>query len=377
MIRFNFPHITGKEIDYIKDVIDQGRLSGDGVYTKKCALIFKERFNYQHSFLTTSCTDALEMAAILIDIQPGDEVIIPSYTFVSTANAFVLRGAKIVFADSQSIHPNVDHSQLESLVTERTRAIVVVHYAGVSCAMDEIMEVARRHNLVVVEDAAQALGSLYKGKSLGTIGDYGAVSFHETKNIVCGEGGLLVVNDSAKVLRAEIVREKGTNRTSFFRGEVEKYGWVDVGSSFLASEILAAFLFAQLEQFDLIQQKRMLLWERYYSAFTELQSLGYTLPLIPSYAHHNAHIFYLLCPSLEVRTALIDFLNTQGIKAVFHYVPLHNSKYYTRINSERLDPLPNAERFGDLLVRLPLFPDLSIDDQDLIIEKVYSFARGK
>ncbi|MFZ1809274.1 MAG: dTDP-4-amino-4,6-dideoxygalactose transaminase [Cyclobacteriaceae bacterium] len=376
MIRFNFPHITGKEIDYIRDVINNGRLSGDGLYTKRCIVAFKEKFNYSNSFLTTSCTDALEMAALLMDIKHGDEVIMPSFTFVSTANAFVLRGASIVFADSLPDHPNIDYHQIEPLITDRTKAIVVVHYGGVSCAMNEIIEVARKYNLLVVEDAAQALGSRYHDQFLGTIGDYGTVSFHETKNIVCGEGGLLVVNDSTKIARAEIIREKGTNRTSFFRGEIDKYGWVDVGSSFLASEILAAFLFAQLEHFDIIQNKRMVLWNRYMSRLAGLTASGYRLPMIPYYAVHNAHIFYLICPTIEIRTALIDYLNSHGIKAVFHYIPLHGSKFYKSTTTIPPRALPNSEIFGDLLLRLPLFPDLTIEDQDLIIDRIHEFIKN-
>lgn len=375
MIRFNFPYATGKEIAYIQDTIRDGRLSGDGIYTQKCKVFFKEYFGFTNNFFTTSGTTALEMAALLMEIIPGDEVIMPSYTFVSTANAFVLRGAKIVFADSLIDHPNIDHDKIESLVTQKTKAIVVVHYAGVACHMDKISEVAKKHKLWIVEDAAQAICSTYNGIPLGALGDFAAMSFHETKNIVCGEGGLLIVKDNKYAKRAEIIREKGTNRSSFFRGEVDKYGWVDIGSSFLASELLAAFLYAQLEELDKIQTKRKKIWNFYNEQLAELLTFGYELPAIPSYAHHNSHIFYLLCPNLEIRSRMINFLNANEIKAVFHYLPLHQSPYYSRTSGGTLKSLPNAEKFGDCLLRLPIYPDLSEDDQNLIIKKIIAFVK--
>jgi dTDP-4-amino-4,6-dideoxygalactose transaminase len=298
----------------------------------------------------------------------------PSYTFVSTANAFVLRGAKIIFADSLPDHPNIDPSTLESLITSKTKAIVVVHYGGIACDMDNILKIASKHNLKVIEDAAHSVDATYKGRYLGTIGDYGAFSFHETKNIVCGEGGLLVVNDKSQIPRAEILREKGTNRSAFFRGEIDKYGWVDVGSSFLSSEILAAFLFAQLEMISEIQEKRIAIWKRYSEGLNELADSGYGLPIIPEYASNNAHLFYIICSNLKQRTNLIAHLNAHGIKAVFHYQPLHESKYYKQIHPSTPN-LPNSVKFGDTLVRLPLFAGLEIADQNFIIEKVLEYVR--
>lgn len=377
MIRFSFPYTTGKEIAYMQDVILKGRLSGDGYYTEKCKEYFYSVFGFKNNFLTTSGTSALEIAALLMDISPGDEIIMPSYTFVSTANAFVLRGAKIVFVDSLSDHPNIDHEAIEAVITEKTKAIVVVHYAGVACSMDPILHLAKKHNLVVVEDAAQAIDSYYKGQVLGTLGDYAAFSFHETKNITCGEGGLLVVKDETKAKRAEIIREKGTNRSAFFRGEIDKYGWVDVGSSFLPSELLAAFLFAQLEGMKSIQERRIQLWANYNSELSVLNECGYGLPLIPSYATNNAHIFYLLCPTLEDRTLLINYLRANGVAAVFHYLPLHLSKYY-RESLDALGPkLPQAERYSDTLLRLPLYAGLTDNEQQFIINKVLDFVFHK
>lgn len=377
MIRFNVPYISGKELEYITDAMNRGHLSGDGIYTKNCNRIFRERLGFQHPFLTTSGTDALEMAAILAGIEAGDEVIIPSYTFVSTVNAFVLRGARIVFADSLPNHPNIDHTTLEELITPKTRAVVVVHYAGIACDMDAIMDIARRHNLIVIEDAAHSIDARYKDKPLGSIGNFGAFSFHETKNIVCGEGGMLSVNDPALSHRAEIIREKGTNRTAFFRGEIDKYGWVDVGSSFLASEILAAFLFAQLESLDEIQKKRLAIWNRYNTELAFLAERGFGLPLIHEYASNNAHMFYLLCPSLEERTKLMQHLNSNGVKAVFHYQPLHESAFYRSHNPGMNRELPNSVRFGDTLLRLPLFAGLTAADQDTIISQVAAYAGAR
>ena len=359
MIDFNRPHLTGKETHYIYQAVADGKLSGNGVFTKKCQQFFEERYGFKKCLLTTSCTDALEMAAILCDIQPGDEVIVPSYTFVSSALAFVRAGAKIVFADSMKKNPNIDAEKIESLITPRTKVIVPVHYAGVACDMDCIMEIANRHNILVVEDAAQAIDSYYKGRPLGSIGHLSAFSFHETKNIISGEGGMLCINDERFIRRAEIIWEKGTNRAEFFRGEVNKYGWVDTGSSFLPSEVIAAFLWAQLEHLDDIQSRRKHLWELYYFNLSPLalspNSL-ITLPSLPEYATNNAHMFYLVCNSLEQRTALIKHLKDNGIQAVFHYLSLHSSPYYMDKHDGR--ELPECDRYADCLVRLPMFYDL-------------------
>ena len=359
MIDFNRPHLTGKELLYIRQAVEENRkISGNGVFTKKCQLYFEEKFGFKKCLLTTSCTDALEMAAILCDIQPGDEVIVPSYTFVSSALAFVRSGAKIVFADSMERNPNVDAEKLEELITPRTKVIVPVQYAGVACDMDRIMEIADRHGLLVVEDAAQAIDSFYKGRPLGSIGHMAAFSFHETKNIISGEGGMLVINDERFIRRAEIIWEKGTNRAEFFRGEVNKYGWCDTGSSFLPSEIIAAFLWAQLEEMDTIQAKRKTLWNEYYRLLKPLADKGcFRLPDIPDYATNNAHMFYLVCNSLEERTALIKKLRENDIQAVFHYLSLHGSPYYLEKHDGR--DLPNCDKYADCLVRLPMYYDLT------------------
>jgi dTDP-4-amino-4,6-dideoxygalactose transaminase len=311
------------------------------------------------------------MAALLLDIKPGDEVIMPSYTFVSTPNAFVLRGAHIVFADSTAENPNLDPAQLESLITPRTRAIVPVHYAGIACDMDPIMEIANRHNLFVVEDAAQAIDSYYKGRPLGTIGHLAAFSFHETKNIISGEGGMLAINDEQFAARAEIIREKGTNRSSFFRGEVDKYGWVDYGSSFLPSDIIAAFLWAQLENLRDIQTKRVAIWERYYHELEPLTKHGIGLPNVPDFATKNGHMFYMVCRSLEERTALIESLKSQGINPVFHYLSLHTSPFYAEKHDGRV--LPWSDHYTDCLIRLPLYYELSAEQQKRIIDAILAF----
>ncbi len=371
-IPFNKPYLSGKETEYIVQAVASGKISGDGLFTERCHEFFEQRYGYQKVFLTTSCTDALEMGALLFDIGPGDEVIVPSYTFVSTANAFVLRGAKIVFADSENATPNIDAGTLEELITPRTKAIVPMHYAGMACDMDLILDVARRHNLLVMEDAAQAIESFYKGKSLGSFGNLAAFSFHETKNVISGEGGLLAVNDERLLQRAEIVREKGTNRSSFFRGEVNKYGWVDIGSSFLPSDIIAAFLYAQLECLEDIQARRAWLWSLYHERLKHLEARGCVrLPVVPSYATNNAHMFYILCGGVEERTRLIDRLKQQGILAVFHYLPLHRSPYYTARHDGR--DLPNAERYGDCLLRLPLFYELKEEEVDEIVQCINAF----
>lgn len=375
MIPFNKPYLSGKETEYIQLAVESGKISGDGVYTKKCHDFFETKFGFNKVLLTTSCTDALEMAAILIDIQEGDEVIIPSYTFVSTVNAFVLRGATIVFADSESSTPNIDVDIIESLITPRTKAIVPVHYAGVACDMDKIMELADKHKIFVVEDAAQAIDSYYKGRPLGSIGHLAAFSFHETKNIISGEGGMLVINDERFAKRAEIIREKGTNRSSFFRGEVDKYGWVDIGSSFLPSDIIAAFLFAQLENLDRIQKRRTELWNRYNDGFKEAAANDLiNIPFIPEYATCNGHMFYLVAKNLEQRNQIIDACKSKDIHPVFHYLSLHKSPYFSQYYIG--DELPNSDFYTDSLLRLPLYFELSFEDQDLVIESILKVLKA-
>lgn len=374
MIPFNKPFLTGKEAHYMYQAVYTGKLSGNGVFTKKCQEFFEGRYGFLKCLMTTSGTDALEMAAILCNIQPGDEVIVPSYTFVSSALAFVRQGAKIVFADSSTDNPNIDADKLEALITERTRVIVPVHYAGVACDMDRIMDIARRHHLLVVEDAAQAIDSYYKGRPLGGIGHLGCFSFHETKNVTAGgEGGLLVINDEQFVRRAEIIWEKGTNRAEFFRGMVNKYGWVDTGSSFLPSEINSAFLLAQLENLDAIQQQRKHIWEMYREGLGILEEKGLTtLPVISKDATNNGHMFYLLCRSLEERTGLITNLKKQHITAVFHYLSLHLSDYYRKHN-EDIPTLPECDRYADTLVRLPMYYELKDEDVREIIGHILTY----
>ena len=366
MIPFNKPYLTGQETNYINDAVSTGKISGNGKYTKLCQNFFEEHYGIKKCLLTTSCTDALEMAAILINIKPGDEVIMPSYTFVSTSNAFVLRGANIIFADSYSDNPNMDVDSIEELITDKTRAIVPVHYAGIACDMDKIMELAKKHNLFVVEDAAQAIDSYYTGKdgikkALGSIGHLAAFSFHETKNIISGEGGLLAINDEQFIERAEIIWEKGTNRSAFFRGSVDKYGWVDIGSSFLPSEIIAAFLWAQLENLKKIQEKRIEIWNNYANKlknFAEENEIQ--LPQIPVYATNNGHMFFMVCKNIEQRTAIINKLKENNILAVFHYLSLHKSPYYTAKHDGR--NLPETDKFSDCLLRLPLFFELEYEE---------------
>ena len=369
MIDFNRPYLTGREAHYMYQAVMKGKLSGNGEFTKRCQSFFEERYGFKKCLLTTSCTDALEMAAILCDIQPGDEVIVPSYTFVSSALAFVREGAKIVFADSMERNPNIDAETLEALITPKTKVIVPVHYAGVACDMDKIMEIANKYNLIVVEDAAQAIDSYYKGRPLGSIGHLSAFSFHETKNIIAGEGGMLAINDERFIRRAEIIWEKGTNRAEFFRGEVNKYGWVDTGSSFLPSEVVAAFLWAQLEELDDIQNRRKLLWNKYYELLKPLADKGiFTLPDVPDYATNNAHMFYIVCNNLEERTALIKKIKENGAQAVFHYLSLHSSEYYNDKHDGR--DLPNCDRYADCLVRLPLFYELEEKQVDYITDVI-------
>lgn len=374
MIPFNKPYLTGKEVHYMYQAVFTGKLSGNGVFTKKCQQYFEEKYGFKKSIMTTSGTDALEMAAILCDVKPGDEVIVPSYTFVSSALAFVRQGAKIIFADSYSDNPNIDADKIEALITDKTKVIVPVHYAGVACDMDKIMDIANRHNLFVVEDAAQAIDSYYKGKPLGGIGHFGCFSFHETKNVTAGgEGGLLCVNDERFIRRAEIIWEKGTNRAEFFRGMVNKYGWVDTGSSFLPSEINSAFLWAQLENLEMIQSRRKHIWNMYHEGLKDLASKGFVcMPNIPDYATNNGHMFYMVCRSLDERTALINYLKQHDALAVFHYLSLHKSEYYLTNGGKEAD-LPNCDKFADQLVRLPMYYDLTDEEVVLIINLIVEF----
>jgi dTDP-4-amino-4,6-dideoxygalactose transaminase len=366
-IPFNKPYLHGRELVYIAQAVASGKISGDGMFTLKCHDFFERRYGFPKVLMTTSCTDALEMAALLLDIKPGDEVIVPSYTFVSSANAFVLRGANIVFADSEPDRPHIDPLHLESLITSRTRAIVVVHYAGVACDMDPILDLARKHDIKVVEDAAQAVDSFYKGRPLGGLGVLGTFSFHETKNVIAGEGGLLAINDPSYITRAEIIREKGTNRSAFFRGEVDKYGWVDLGSSFLPSDIISAYLYAQLEVLDDIQAKRKLLWARYHSNLSgRVEQFGMALPHIPEYASNNAHIYYLLARNLRHRTELLARLKRAGVGAIFHYLSLHTSPYFKAHHDGRA--LPNSDRYSETLIRLPLHMQLTPAECDRVCD---------
>ena len=377
MIPFNKPYLTGKEMQYIEDAVKSGKISGNGLFTKKCQEFFEKEFGFKKTLLTTSCTDGLEMAAILADIKEGDEVIVPSFTFVSTALAFVRQGADIVFADSYSNNPNIDTDQLEALITEKTKAIVVVHYAGVACDMDKIMSIANKHGIIVIEDAAQAIDSYYISKdgtkkALGSIGHLSAFSFHETKNIISGEGGMLCINDDRFIQRAEIIWEKGTNRSQFFRGEVDKYSWVDTGSSFLPSEIISAFLWAQIENMRDIQDKRIKIWNRYYEGLSSFEPVSIKkpkLPLVPEYATNNAHMFYLVCDNVDDRTRFIQHLKDKGILSVFHYLSLHKSSYYEKY-STRKSELPNSDMFSDCLVRLPLFYELTDEQVEYIINTI-------
>ena len=388
MIHFNRPYMTGKETDYIRDAVRGGKISGNGEYTKRCQRYFEERYGFKKCLLTTSGTDALEMAAILTGVGPGDEVIVPSYTFVSTALAFLRCGAKVVFADSRDDEPNVDAAKIESLVTPRTKVIVPVHYAGCACDMDAIMDIANRHGLLVVEDAAQAIDSYYrpvsdkgqptadKGRALGSIGHLGCFSFHETKNIISGEGGMLTINDERFIRRAEIIWEKGTNRAEFFRGEVNKYGWVDIGSSFLPTEIVSAFLWAQLEHLDEIQTERKRLWQNYWAFLEDMRRKtadAFQLPKIPEYATNNAHMFYLLFPDLAKRSDFIAKMKAQDVLTVFHYLPLHSSAYYKAQHDGR--ELPNCDRYADTLVRLPLYCGLA-PDQDKVLAAIKKALEG-
>ncbi|MBR4965386.1 MAG: dTDP-4-amino-4,6-dideoxygalactose transaminase [Lachnospiraceae bacterium] len=375
MINFNVPPYTGKEMEYIAKAVANQKICGDGEFTKKCNEWMEKQTGTAKALLTTSCTHATELAAILADIKPGDEVIMPAYTFVSTADAFVLRGATAVFVDIRPDTMNIDENLIEAAITEKTRAIVPVHYAGVSCEMDKIMEIAKKYNLCVIEDAAQGIMATYKGKALGAIGDYGCYSFHETKNFSMGEGGAILIQNAEKIEEAEIVREKGTNRAKFFRGQIDKYTWVDKGSSYLPSDMNAAYLYAQLELAKEITAARLSVWDRYHEAFAELEAAGkITRPFVPEYCEHNAHMYYLKCKDLEERTKLIAFLKEQGVMAVFHYVPLHTApagEKFARFHGEDVYTTRESER----LVRLPMYYGLKDDEVEYIISKVKEFYK--
>lgn len=373
MIRFNVPPYVGKETEYMKEAIDSHKICGDGEFTKRCNAWIEKHTGTAKALLTTSGTQALEMAALLSDIQPGDEVILPSYTFVSTANAFVLRGAKLVFVDIRPDTMNIDEKLIEDAITDKTRAIVPVHYAGVGCEMDTIMDIAKRHNLVVVEDAAQGVNAFYKGRALGSIGDYGCFSFHETKNYSMGEGGAILINRPEQIEDAEIIREKGTDRSRFFRGQVDKYTWVNIGSSFLPSDINAAYLMAQLEMADEINENRLQSWARYNEGLQDLAQEGVIeLPYIPEECAHNAHMFYIKTKDMEERKALISYLKERDIAAVFHYVPLHSAPAglrFGRFHGEDRYTTKESER----LLRLPMYYNLSESDQQKVIDAVHGF----
>lgn len=369
MIPFNKPFLTGNEIRYIQEAVKSGKISGNGIFTKRCQAFLEKHFGFKKVLLTTSCTDALEMCAILSGIEPGDEVIVPSYTFVSTALAFIRQGAKVVFADSRTDRPGIDEKAIEPLITSRTKAIVPVHYAGIACDMDKIAAIASRYNLKIIEDAAQAIDSYYKNKPLGSFGDMAAFSFHETKNINAGEGGMIVINNDAYIKRAEIIWEKGTNRAEFFRGEVNKYGWVDIGSSFLPSEITAAFLWAQLENLDKIQTKRRKIWDYYNKTLTKWAlEHEVELPIIPDYATQNGHLFYLVFKDIESRSRVIDRLKENGIVSVTHYISLHSSKFYSGKHDGRI--LKESDRYTDTLLRLPLYYELSESELQRIVKTI-------
>lgn len=373
---FNKPYLTGKETQYIVDAVNSGKISGNGKYTQLCQEFFEKKYGFKKVLLTTSCTDALEMCAILAAIKPGDEVIVPSFTFVSTAIAFVRQGAKIVFADSCADNPNIDADKIEALITSNTKAIIPVHYAGVGCDMDKIMELSARYNLLVIEDAAQAIDSYYtfrdgRRKALGSIGHLAAFSFHETKNIISGEGGMLAINDERFIHRSEIIWEKGTNRAEFFRGEVNKYGWVDTGSSFLPSEVIAAFLWAQIENIDGIQQKRISLWNAYYEGLKNVDPSVVKLPKIPENCSNNAHMFYICLADTAARTLLIRLLKDNGYQSVFHYISLHSSDYYAAKHGDRA--LPFSDHFTDTLLRLPMYYELEMADIAAVVATIQNF----
>jgi dTDP-4-amino-4,6-dideoxygalactose transaminase len=371
-IFFNKPFLSGRELEYIREAVESGKISGNGIFSGKCQSFFEQKYGFLKVLLTSSCTDALEMAAILCDIKPGDEVIAPSFTFVSTVNAFVLRGAEIVFCDVRADYPCIDAAAIEKLVTSRTRAIVLTHYAGIACDMDAIGAIAQRHHLFIVEDAAHAIDSYYKDRPLGGLGHFSAFSFHETKNISSGEGGMLVINDERFIGRAEILHEKGTNRSKYFRGEINKYSWVDIGSSFLPSDVTAAFLFAQAENLERIQAKRRAIWDRYFEGLAPLQEQGkLRLPTVPAYSTNNAHLFYVITDDQPQRDALIEALAKKGVMAVFHYVPLHRSEYYLKDHAQ--ETLVNTEHFSACLLRLPLYFELTEAQIDYVIGCIKNF----
>lgn len=375
MINFNKPPYIGEELDNIKQAVENLKICGDGPFTKKCNIWLEERFHAQKVLLTTSGTTALDMAMLLCDLKPGDEVILPSYTFSSTATSAVLAGAKLVFVDIRPDTMNIDENKIEAAITERTKVIVPVHYAGVSCEMDKIMEIAKKHNLYVVEDAAQGVMSTYKGKALGTIGDYGCYSFHETKNYSMGEGGALLIRDGKNAELAEIIREKGTNRSKFFRGQIDKYTWVEAGSSYLPSDMNAAYLWAQLQKADEINENRLQSWNRYYEGLKDLEEAGkIELPYIPEYCEHNAHMFYIKAKDLEERSALISYLKENGVTAVFHYIPLHTApagKEYGRFHGKDKYTTKESER----IIRLPMYYELDEQDAKKVMDLIHTFYK--
>lgn len=373
-IPYNKPFLTGRELEYIQQAVQQGQISGNGAFTKRCHEWFRKRYGFQHNLLTTSCTDALEMCALLLDIGPRDEVILPAYTFVSTANAFALRGAKLRFADSMAANPNICPNSVEKLITKKTKAIVIVHYGGSACDMERLLQIAKAHNIAIVEDAAHAIDSFYKGAPLGSLGTLGTFSFHETKNIFCGEGGLLVVNDPALWQRAEILWEKGTNRAAFARGETQKYCWIDLGSSFLPPEVTSAFLMSQLEHITEIQAKRVKIWHGYNERVRDLVERGcFSLPEVPEYATVNGHLFAILTRDIEQRDALIDLFEEKLVKAIFHYLPLNESPYFTK--GKKPVVLPNARRYAETLVRLPFFYEITESEMDEVVGVLREFYK--
>jgi dTDP-4-amino-4,6-dideoxygalactose transaminase len=375
-VPFKKPYYTGNELHNIQLAMNEGHLGGDGMFTKKCNTIFKELYGFEHNYLTTSCTDALEMCALLADIKEGDEVIVPSYTFVATASAFALQGAKIVFADSLSNSPTLDIDTVEALITPRTKVLVLVHYAGICFSPDQAIALAKKHHLILIEDAAQAIDAYYDDKPVGSFGDLATFSFHDTKNVIAGEGGLLVVNNPAFVTRATVLYDKGTNRSAYMRGEVAKYEWIDIGSSFLASDIAAAFLYAQMEAVKLITAQRRSIWARYEALLTEGKNKGYfELPFVPEKSVYNGNIFYITCKNEKERNDLSAYLKQNGISATFHYVALHQSPYYLKTHEPHT--LPQAEKYSQCLLRLPLYMELTTEQQDYVCEHILAFYRNK
>lgn len=371
-VPFNKPFLSGKELLYIKQAVKSGKISGDGIFTKKCHDFFENIYGFNKVLLTTSCTDALEMCAILSDIKEGDEIIAPSYSFVSTVNPFIMRGAKIIFADSNENNPNIDPNEIDKLITNKTKALIIVHYAGIACDMKKISDIVKKYKLLLIEDAAQAVNSYFANQPLGSFGNFGCISFHETKNIISGEGGMIIINDKRFIKRAEIIREKGTNRSAFFRGEINKYGWIDIGSSFLPSDIIAAFLYAQIENLQKIQNKRKKIWNYYKIKLEKLEKKNYlTLPVIPKYTTNNAHIFYILCKNTKERNGLINYLKQREIHAVFHYLSLHKSAFFKHKHNNRI--LPNADKYSECLLRLPIYYELKRTEQDYVIDQIYNY----